>query len=226
MTNMTATASKPVFSRRLLLGATAAGIASAGLIGFLPRVQASEAIGSVLDSRGNVIRRQKDIDGILAKGESLQNNDLIRTGQDGFAELALGSDTRVLMGAETEVLIDTFLADQGGTLELISGQMVFDRPEGLPKIDLTLRTTFGQIGVRGTKFFVGKNRGNDAVFVEHGLVEVFAGGSVRKVGAGEGVDIAHDKTSRSAFGGDISPIKKWGKGRIEEAYASVGIKVD
>ena len=216
----------PVISRRLLLGGTAAGLLATGLVGFLPLVHASETIGSVLDSRGQVKRRQKDVDGMLAKGEALNNNDLITTGSDGYAELALGSDTRILMGAGTEVLIDNFLADQGGTLELISGQMVFDRPEGMPKIDLTLRTTFGQIGVRGTKFFVGKNRGNDSVFVEHGLVEVFAGGSVQKVGAGEGVDIAHDKSTRSAFGGDISPVKKWGKGRIEEAYRSVGMQLD
>ncbi len=105
--------------------------------------------------------------------------------------------------------------------------MVFEPSRGPPKIDLTLRTTFGQIGVRGTKSSCGKNRGNDPSSSEHGLVEVFAGGSVRKVGPVRGRGHCHhDKTSRSAFGGDISPIKKWGKGRIEEAYASVGIKVD
>ena len=87
----------------------------------------------------------------------------------------------------------------------------------------TVRTTFGQIGVRGTKFFTGRSRGNYAVFVEHGLVEVKSGETIRKVGPGEGVDIASDAKTRSMFGGDVSETKKWGKGRIEEAYKSVGL---
>ena len=61
------------------------------------------------------------------------------------------------------------------------------------------------------------------VLVEHGLVEVKSGKSIRKVGTGEGVDIATDAKTRSMFGGDISQTKKWGKGRIEEAYKSVGL---
>lgn len=213
-------------SRRAFVAMSGMAVLNGGLLSGLKQAKAAEAVGSVVDSRGNVLRRQKDVDKMLQPGATLENNDFIVTGEDGFAELALGRDTRILMGSETEILIDSFLAEQGGTLELVSGQMVFDRPEGLPKIDLTLRTTFGQIGVRGTKFFCGMSRGNYAVFVEHGLVDVQAGGVRRKVAAGEGVDIAHDSKTRSMFGGEISPIKKWGKGRIAEAYQSIGIKVD
>jgi len=115
------------------------------------------------------------------------------------------------------LLIDTFIAGQGGTIELGTGQMVFDRPEGLAKIDLTMRTAFGMIGVRGTKFFAGPSRGVFGVFVEHGLVEVTGGGVTRQVGRGQGVDIATP-------GAAPSEVAQWGGARIREAYASVGVR--
>ncbi len=205
-------------TRRETLGLAAALMVSPAFPAF-----ADDAIGKVLDARGNVLKSQNDVETAIRSGAPLVNNDLISTGKKSFASMTLGSDTKIIMGEQTEVLLDSFLAEQGGTLELVSGDMVFDRPEGRPKIDLTIRTTFGQIGVRGTKFFTGRSRGNLAVFVEHGLVEVSSGETVRRVGAGEGVDIASDAKTRSIFGSDISDTRKWGKGRIEEAYKSVGL---
>lgn len=197
----------------------------AGVLALSPILPAfaDDEIGKVLEAKGDVLKSQNDIETKLRSGTLLANNDLVTTGAKSFASLTLGADTKITMGEKTEVLLDSFLAEQGGTLDLVNGDMVFDRPEGKPKIDLTIRTTFGQIGVRGTKFFAGRNRGNYAVFVEHGLVEVHSGLTVRKVGAGEGVDIASDAKTRSLFGGDVSDVKRWGKGRIEEAYKSVGL---
>jgi len=208
------------FTRREVFG-LAGALALAPVLPLSAR--ASDEIGEVLDVKGEVMKTQNDVETLIKSGAPLVNNDLVATGKKSFASMMLGSDTKIVMGENTEVLLDSFLAEQGGTIELVSGDMVFDRPEGMPKIDLTLRTTFGQIGVRGTKFFTGKSRGNFAVFVEHGLVEVRSGQTLRKVGAGEGVDIATDAKTRSLFGGDMSDTRQWGKGRIEEAYKSVGL---
>ena len=206
------------FTRREALGLAGALVLSPALPAW-----ASDEIGEVIDVKGVVMKTQNDIETAIKTGAPLVNNDLVATGKKSFASMLLGSETKIIMGENTEVLLDSFLAEQGGTIELVSGDMVFDRPEGTPKIDLTIRTTFGQIGVRGTKFFTGQSRGNFAVFVEHGLVEVKSGKTTRKVAAGEGVDIATDAKTRSLFGGDMSQSKKWGKGRIEEAYKSVGL---
>ncbi|MBL0372672.1 FecR domain-containing protein [Rhizobium sp. KVB221] len=205
-------------TRRQTLGLAGALVLSPGLSAF-----AEEMIGKVLEAQGAVSKVQNNVETRIKTGAPLSNNDLLSTGDRSFASVVLGSDTKITMGSNTEVLLDSFLAEQGGTLELVSGDMVFDRPEGTPKIDLTIRTTFGQIGVRGTKFFTGRSRGNFAVFVEHGLVEVRSGATIRKVASGEGVDIASDAKTRSLFGAEVSETKKWGKGRIEEAYKSVGL---
>lgn len=125
----------------------------------------------MIDVKGEVVKTANDIETAIRSRCAARQQ---RPGGDRRQELCLdasGFRHHHHQGENTEVLLDSFLAEQGGTIELVSGDMVFDRPEGTPKIDLTIRTTFGQIGVRGTKFFTGKSRGNFAVFVEHGLVE-------------------------------------------------------
>lgn len=179
-------------------------------------VQAGAVIGKASDVRGTVdVKRAEQQEGLVAGGQ-IMDRDTVLTGTESFADLQL-DDTRILLGSDTELLLDSFIASQGGTMELGTGQMVFDRPEGLPKINLTLRTTFGMIGVRGTKFFCGPNRGVFAVFVEHGAVAVEGGGVERLVGAGEGVEIARP-------GDPPGKVVVWKEARIVEAYASVGLK--
>ena len=97
--------------------------------------------------------------------------------------------------------------------------MVFDRPENLRPLDLTVRSTFARIGVRGTRFFAGPSKGVFAVFVERGSVEVSGSargaGSTRILGPGEGVDITR--------AGRAGPVVRWGQARIDAAFASVGL---
>jgi hypothetical protein len=207
-------ASAVTLSRRLFIAGGALALTGVGI----RATQANAVIGKAVEITGEVTRKQENLLEGLKAGASLMDHDFVATGKESFAELALGDDTSLLLGSETELLIDTFIAGQGGTIELGTGQMVFDRPEGLAKIDLTMRTAFGMIGVRGTKFFAGPSRTAPfAVFVEHGLVEVTGGGVTRQVGRGQGVDIA-------APGAVPSEVAEWGEARIREAYASVGIR--
>lgn len=200
-------------NRRLFLAGGALALTGIGI----RATQANAVIGRAVEVTGEVNRRQANhLEGLKA-GASLMDHDFVTTGKESFAELALGDDTSLLLGSETELLIDTFIAGQGGVIELGMGQMVFDRPEGLGKIDFTMRTAFGMIGVRGTKFFAGPNRGVFAVFVEHGRVEVTGGGVTKAVSRGEGVEIR-------APGEAPREVTQWGEARIREAYASAGIR--
>lgn len=199
-------------SRRVVVG----GLLLAAVGGHLAPSWASSALGEATEVRGDVRRKRAKKDELLAVGSELFENDRVHTNVDSYATLNLGTDTRVLLGAETELLVDSFIADQGGTLELGTGRMVFDRPEGLPKVDVAVRTAFGMIGVRGTKFFCGPSRAAFAVFVEHGSVTVARGGVTKIVAAGQGVEFHHRGDAPS------EPVN-WGEARIKEAYASVGL---
>jgi ferric-dicitrate binding protein FerR (iron transport regulator) len=179
--------------------------------------RASGVIGSVDEVRGKVSRRKGEVLSAIRAGADIMDRDLIVTGEGSFAELTLGEVTKLMLGSRTELLVDSFIAAQGGTIELGTGEMIFDRPDEAPKIDLTVRTAFGMIGVRGTKFFAGPNRGAFAVFVERGLVRFEGGGVVREVGAGQGIDVPPAT-------GIPGEVQQWGEARIREAYASIGVR--
>jgi ferric-dicitrate binding protein FerR (iron transport regulator) len=151
--------------------------------------------------------------------DAIYEGDIVRTDRRSLAELMLAEMTRISLGANSELAIDSFTASLGGQVSL-GGAMVFDRPEDLPPIDLTIRSAFARIGVRGTRFFAGPSNGVFAVFVARGSVEVRTGGlfarSTRILGPGEGVDIARP-------GGKPGPVVRWGQARIDAAFASVGL---
>ncbi|UCM20120.1 FecR family protein [Ensifer adhaerens] len=212
MEDLAASMRKMLVSRRVVVG----GLLLTAVGGGATPAWAGSALGEATEIRGDVRLRQAKKDKPLAVGGQLFENDRVHTNAESFATLNLGTDTRVLLGAETELLVDSFIAGQGGTLELGTGRMVFDRPEGLPKVDVAVRTAFGMIGVRGTKFFCGPSRAAFAVFVEHGSVSVARGGVTKIVAAGQGVEFHHR--------GDVpSEPANWGEARIKEAYASVGL---
>ncbi|MCZ4090465.1 FecR family protein [Sinorhizobium psoraleae] len=197
--------------RRIFVG----GLMLAAMAGRLGNAATNSVVGKAEKIRGNVRRRQGGDEARLAVGGSVLDNDYVLTSTNSFADLAL-SETRILLGPQTELLIDSFIAEQGGTLELGLGRMVFDRPEGLSKVDVAVRTAFGMIGVRGTKFFCGPSRAAFAVFVERGAVSVEGGGVTRTVTAGQGVDFDRP-------GAAPSEPTNWGQARIRQAYASVGL---
>ena len=80
--------------------------------------KANAVIGKAVEITGEVTRRQENLLEGLKAGASLMDHDFVTTGKESFAELALGDDTSLLLGSETELLIDTFIAGQGGTIEL------------------------------------------------------------------------------------------------------------
>lgn len=198
-------------NRRIFVG----GLMLAAVVGRSAHAAPNSVVGKAENIRGNVRRRQGEDEARLAVGGDVLDNDYVSTSTNSFADLAL-SETRILLGPQTELLIDRFIAGQGGTLELGLGRMVFDRPEGLSKVDVAVRTAFGMIGVRGTKFFCGPSRAAFAVFVERGAVSVQGGGVTRTVTAGQGVDFDRP-------GAAPSEPTNWGQARIREAYASVGL---
>jgi hypothetical protein len=198
--------------RALVFGLPALTLAA----GFAP-AHAADPIGRAVEIVGEVaVERSGAVEGLGPEGAILLD-DLVRTGRSSFAALALGDATLVRLGSDVNLLIDSFLADGGGVLDIGAGPILFDRDEAAPPVDLTVRTAFGLIGVRGTKFFAGPSNDVFGIFVERGSIRVLAGGEGVRLQAGEGVDIP-------AQGAPPDPVRPWGAPRIEAAYRSVGIE--
>lgn len=182
----------------------------------LRQARAGSAIGTTLGLTGRGRISRAGIESALHPKDPLMEGDDIRTLAASTAALELFRATEIHLGPETRFTLDRFSADLGGIVT-IGGAMVFDRPDDLPKLDLTVQSAFGQIGVRGTRFFAGPSKGVYGVFVARGTVEVSAGGQRRSLQAGEGVDIA-------APGDAPGAVARWGRTRIDAAFASVGLR--
>ncbi|MGH6874126.1 MAG: FecR family protein [Aestuariivirgaceae bacterium] len=171
-------------------------------------------IGVVAELRGralaelNKTRRSLDIDASVFLGDTL------RTGENSRLAVLLAEKTRLRLGAKTTITVDRFVADAGGELSLGSGALLLEAPlQSLPK-GLTVESPFALIAVRGTVFFAGPINGVFGVFVKSGSLDVTAGGIRVRLRKGEGTDIAK-------AGDPPGPVKKWGKAKINKAFALV-----
>ena len=182
--------------------------AAAALLPVARPASAAEAIGTVTTLRGSAtaLRKADLLD--LSIGADLMLKDLVKTAESSSTTLLFGDHTSIRLGDRTELMIDSFLLNTQGSFDLMQGAMVFERPEDAPKIPVTIKTVFGQLGVRGTRFF--------GVFVERGLLEVSAAGVERRLQAGEGIDIPEP-------GSAPGQVTRWAPDRIRQAFASVGL---
>lgn len=192
---------------------------SAGLLatGLLPRAaSAAEPIGTVAEVTGEGTLTRDGEGQPMAPGLEVREGDTAITAENALALLILEEETRISMGPAATVVLQKFLAEVGGTIQ-VGGAIVFDRAEERPPVDLTFATAYGEIGVRGTRFFVGPSRGEYAVFCQRGRVTVSNAGVTRELGPGDGVNMAE--------GGAPSEVTRWGDARVAEAFASVGLAV-
>lgn len=186
----------------------------AGGFAFSTPAAAADPIGAVTELTGKATADRSSGKVSLKIGAGVIVRDLIRTGTRSFLAMRLGDETLMKLGEDTELLIDEYLLDVRGSFDMSNGALVFDRPEDAVKTPTTVRTVFGQLGVRGTRFFAGPSRGVFGIFVARGELAVTAAGVTQLLGPGDGVNIA-------APGEPASPVAKWGQERIDEAFASV-----
>lgn len=141
--------------------------------------------------------------------------DLIGTLADSTMGLTLGAATQVRLGPEARLTIDRFILKAGGVLVLENGGMLVDHATAAGGIDLKVRSRFGLIAIRGTRFFAGPSNGAFGVFVQRGAVEVEGGSARVRLEAGMGTSIA---TPGAAPGAAVV----WSAARIAAALALVG----
>lgn len=142
--------------------------------------------------------------------------DVITTQVKSTLGLLLGAATRVRLGPETQFRIDRFIVNAGGVLVLDRGALLYDHDPKDGATAVTVRSPFGLMAVRGTRFFAGPTKGEFSVFVERGEVMVTGVNTFVTLTGGQGTGIA-------TAGAEPSPAVNWGKPRIAEAMARVGL---
>lgn len=175
---------------------------------------AADPAGRVEEVKGEAFVDARNQHRALEKAASLFLGDRVATGPSSRLTMLLGKDTTIKLGEKAQLVIDQFLSTTGGEISLQSGPMLFDRPSGSKPVPVKIRSSYGLIAVRGTKFFAGPSNGVFGVFVDHGTVVVSGGGSRVVLKAGQGTNLESPGSKPTA------PVA-WKPQRISAALASV-----
>ena len=195
-------------SRRALI---AGGVAT--LFG-APALAQELAAGRVETAHGEVVAEAQSVRRPLAPGSDILVGDMVITAAESHVGMKLGTATAVNLGAETQLRIDRLVGNGGGTFELAAGAALIDRPEADRKEVLQLRSPFGLIVARGTKFFAGSSYGVFGVLVLRGEVTLTAAGQTVVLRTDQGSDIRKPGHFPSA-------PRRWSSDRVAAALASV-----
>jgi hypothetical protein len=194
--------------RALLCGAGAALLTPISAL-----AQSPQPAGAVSDVRGEAFAIAQTERRKLERSAEVFVEELIGTGAQSRLAVQLGRETMLRLGEATRMKIDKYIIQAGGEISLESGAVLFDRTNPSPE-PMQIRSPFGLIAVRGTRFFAGPSNNTFGVFVERGRVDVSAAGRRVTVRAGQGTDIARP-------GAPPTRPKAWGQPRIRAALASV-----
>jgi len=197
--------------RRDILGFLGTLLASAA---FNAPARAADPAGRVEEINGEAFADASNQHRSLQRASSLFVGDRVATGASSRLTMLLGEDTTIKLGEKAQLVIDRFLTTTGGEISLQSGPVLFDRPSGSRPVPVKIRSSYGLIAVRGTKFFAGPSNGVFGVFVDHGTVTVSGGGSKVVLQAGQGTNLERRGSKPSA------PVA-WGPERIRAAFDSV-----
>jgi hypothetical protein len=94
---------------------------------------------------------------LVPRGDIFLEDD-VASAERSRAELQLGHDTSLRLGANARVRIDRFIVNAGGVLTLDDGPLLLDKAPGTGGA-LFIRGQFGLIAIGGTRIFVGPSNG-------------------------------------------------------------------
>jgi ferric-dicitrate binding protein FerR (iron transport regulator) len=170
--------------------------------------------GLVLDVRGEVKASRRGDSRALLPQAAVFVGDRLSTEVGARAGFRLGRTTDLRLGERARVTIDRFLMDAGGVITLGDGAIIVDRNAGPADASVQVRSAYGLIATRGTRFFAGPSNGVFGVFVSRGRLAVSGGGSSVLLERGQGTDIARP-------GGAPTPPRIWASARVDAALAMV-----
>lgn len=180
------------------------------------RVRAApQRAGVVKTIHGDCFARSGAAQRALVPSADIFVGDLVGTGTASSLALLLGEATTVRLGPEAQLRIDRFLVNAGGVLTLDKGAVLYDHDAKDGPDNMVVRSPFGLIAVRGTRFFAGPSNGVFGVFVERGEVMVVGVSTAVTVTAGMGTNIA-------TSGAEPTLPTVWGQPRIAAAMGQFG----
>jgi hypothetical protein len=166
--------------QRVILAALAVPLlAVAGLIGTTFEAFAAEAVGKVSRLRGECMAVRGSARVVLAEGAMIEHLDELETGADARLEVTLLDDTKLTLGEKAKIKVDSFVFDPNAgkgeaVLQVVKGALRFTTGKigTMADKNVTVKTGFATLAVRGTDFWAGPIDGANGVLLLTGKVEV------------------------------------------------------
>ena len=175
-----------------------------------------EAIGQVAAERGTVSVLREGAESPLAEGDFVYEDDKIRTGGgESGVRIVLADRSELIIGAGSEVVLDSFSAGAGGQrldalVDLVLGILRATVEGARREAPFEVRTRAAVASARATEWIVEAKEDSAAVFVVEGRVGVASTGPPHGVvlTAGFGTDIGLDRAPNRP--------KRWGEARVQD----------
>lgn len=197
-----------------LILALAIGPAAATVVGKVGRLQGD--VSSVATGGGKVA---------MTVGTPVEQDQTIETGPGARLEISFVDGTTFTVGEKSKVTVDRFVFDPGGNKNALKLAVVgpFRFVSGkLSKTlgaNITVKTPFATMGIRGTDVWGGPIDERYGVFLATGIVSIASGGrTVVLSRPGSGVNVANAK------GAPPGAITQWPKEKIARALATVAFR--
>jgi ferric-dicitrate binding protein FerR (iron transport regulator) len=175
---------------------------------------AQQPVGSVRSVQGDAFAESGVARRALIQEAAILLGDRVGTGLRSQLTMLLGRNTTLRLGERGSIVIDRLLVDAGGEIMLQSGPLMFDHPSSNGPENLQIRSPYGLIAVRGTRFFAGPDGRALGVFVEQGEVAVTAAGKTVLLREGQGTTIARP-------GASPSQVSRWAAQRIDRLFGAI-----
>jgi cyclophilin family peptidyl-prolyl cis-trans isomerase len=112
----------------------------------------------------------------MERGEGVQSGQKVRTGVDSATNIVFADETTLSVGERSELVLDDLVYDPnangvGGVFNVVKGVLRFVSSAPADR-DLTIKTKFVQIGLRGTSFDVYATSRATEIAVHEGQVQV------------------------------------------------------
>ena len=177
-----------------------------------PYANAAEPAVEIQRVRGESYAQTATGRRLLGPGVAVLVGSTVETGMQSALVMRMGVGTEVRLAGDTKLRVDRFLKNAGGILVLERGAMLYDHDETRGPSDVAVRSPFGLIAARDTRFFAGPSNNVFGVFVERGALTVVGVETFVVLTSGLGTNIARPGTEPSA-------PAKWGAARIDSAMA-------
>lgn len=184
-------------------------------------------IGTILKVQGKVTLRpagRKDSFPAKAKTE-VRMHDVIETAGKARALILFIDNTQMTLSDNTKLTVDEYVfnpdksAENKGEFNILAGS--FQYLSGLiarkKDPDVTIKTSYGSIGIRGTTFWGGKTGGGYGFYVKDGKIVVVNGGGSAKVNENEGTIVP-------SAGAPPGPPGPWSQEQVDKMNDSISFK--